>query len=217
MNSPAWTFVNQTIWYLNVYCQILPFLIQQRKQFKVGIKPYTVEWWIVWQTILYITVLFVLKKVIFGVDHRSIQRTEVASHNYSYAHNYSYGGDQVFLTTYSTGMVNIFLFLETQTICLLTLHECIFSPLFASTSISTIDREVELNNSIPRRPAAPFCWFLSSLWSILFCTFRRNYTFVFRGEQDQCLDRIGKHVSFRSSHHFVNVISCLTHEGNVST
>ena len=96
------------------------------------------------------------KSAIFGVDHRSIQKTEGASHNYSYAHNYSYRGDQVFLTTYSTGMVNIFLSLETQTICLLTLDECIFSPLFASTSISMVDWEVELNNSIPRIPVTPF-------------------------------------------------------------
>ena len=110
-----------------------------------------------------------------------------ASHNYSYAHNYLYGKDQVFLTTYSTGMVNIFLSLETQTICLLTLDECIFSQLFASTSISTYDREVELNNSIPRRPVTPFFDFCQVRGSILFCTFRRNDTFVLRENKTNVL------------------------------
>ena len=140
-----------------------------------------------------------------------------ASHNYSYAHNYSYRGDQVFLTTYSTGMVNIFLSLETQTICLLTLDECIFSQLFASTSISTDDREVELNNSIPRRPVTPFFWFLSSSWIHFILHLQEKWHVRSQGEQDKCLDCIDKHVSFRSSHRFVDVISWLTHEGNVST
>ena len=70
------------------------------------------------------------KKVRFlGLITEVFRERRGASHNYSYAHNYSYRGDQVFLTTYSTGMVNIFLSLETQTICLLTLDECIFSQL----------------------------------------------------------------------------------------
>jgi hypothetical protein len=54
-------------------------------------------------------------------------------------------------------------------------------------------------------------------WSILFWTSRRNDTFVLRREQDTCLDCIAKHVSFRSSHRFVDVINCLTHAGNLST
>ena len=140
-----------------------------------------------------------------------------ASHNYSYSHNFSYGGDQVFFTTYSTGMVNIFLSLETQTICLLTLDECIFSQLFASTSISTYDREVELNNSIPRMPVTPFFWFLSSSWIHFILHLQEKWHVRSQGEQDKCLDCIDKHVRFRSSHRFVDVISWLTHEGNVST
>ena len=63
-------------------------------------------------------------------------------------------------------------------------------------------------------PSFDFCLVRGS---ILFCTFRRNDTFVLRGEQDKCLDCIAKHVSFRSSHRLVDVISWLTHEGNVST
>ena len=166
----------------------------------------------------YITVLFVRKKCDFwGWSQKYSENGGGASHNYSYAHNYSYRGDQVFLTTYSTGMVNIFLSLETQTICLLTLDECIFSQLFASTSISTDDREVELNNSIPRRPVTPFFWFLSSSWIHFILHLQEKWHVRSQGEQDKCLDCNDKHVSFRSSHRFVDVISWLTHEGNVST
>ena len=104
------------------------------------------------------------KNAIFGVDHRSIQRTEGGITQLFICTQLFTSWGPGILTTYSTGMVNIFLSLETQTICLLTLDECIFSPLFASTSISTVDREVELNNSIPRRAVTPFFLFLSSSW-----------------------------------------------------
>ena len=138
--------------------------------------------------------------MILGVDHRSIRQEEGASHNYSYG-----------------GTLDECIFsLETQIICLLTLDECIFSPLFASTSISMVNREV-LNNSFPSMPVTPSFWFCLIRGCISFCTFRSNDMFVLRGEQDKCLDCIDKHVSFRSSHRFVHVISWLTHGGNIST
>ena len=114
------------------------------------------------------------KKVRFlGLITEVFRERRGASHNYSYAHNYSYRGDQVFLTTYSTGMVNIFLSIETQTICL-TLDECIFSK----SSWTTPFLAGQLH------PSFDFCLVRGS---ILFCTFRRNDTFVLRENKTNVL------------------------------
>jgi len=129
-------------------------------------------------------------------------------------------GTRYFFTTYSTGMVNMFLSLEAQTVCLLTLDECIFFPHCLQQLQHPSLRLTGKSSWTPPflayqlHPSFDFCLVRGS---ILFCTFRRNDTFVLRGEQDKCLDCIAKHVSFRSSHRLVDVISWLTHAGNLST